>query len=303
MIWFFRRLMQGLFSLWLLATITFFLMKFFPGSPFDDEVTLHPNVREQLERQYGLDQPWAHQYLVFVKTLVRGEFGASQFFAGQEARQVILKTFPVTLKISFLALIIALLGGFQIGFFAMLSKTGYLLYELMTLSLLSTPILLVAPLMIYIFSFQLNLLPVALLDGPTSYILPVLAVSLRPLAALARLFYTSMSDNNMSDFLRTARAQGFSERSILLKWNFRNSLMPVLSYLGPLSATLLAGSTMVEVVFAIPGLGTQFVEAVLNRDASMVIGLTLFYGFFVLIFQMIIDMLVAWIDPRTRAQL
>ncbi len=298
MIWFLRRSLQGLLSLWLLATITFLLMKCFPGSPFDDEVTLHPDVRAQLEKQYGLDLPVAEQYFVFLETLAEGHFGVSQFFVGQDSKDVIIKTFPTTLLISFLALLLALLVGIGLSIFAMLSRSGYFIYEAVTLSLLSTPILLVAPLMIYFFGFKMNLFPVALLESPLSYVLPVVAVSLRPMASLARLFYTTLIDNNSADFLRTVRSQGFSEIKILLKWNFRNSMIPALAFLGPLAAVLLAGSTMVEVVFAIPGLGSQFVESVLNRDASMVIGLTLFYGFFIIFFQIVVDFLMAIIDPR-----
>ena len=301
MIWFLRRLLQVLLSLWLLATITFFLMRAFPGSPFDDEVTLHPDVRAQLERQYDLGKSASEQYLKFLGGLVQGNFGTSQFFAGQDAKDIILHTFPVTLTLALGALLLAILAGALLSFWAVLSRPGYLAYEVITLSFLSTPILLAGPLLILVFGFRLNILPVALLESPLSYILPIIAVSLRPMASISRLLYTNLSDNHREDFLRTSRALGFSEVQILLKWNLRNSLVPLLAYLGPLAAVLMAGSTMVEVVFGIPGLGSQFVESVLNRDSSMVIGLTLFYGFFILIFQLVVDVLVAVLDPRVRA--
>jgi oligopeptide transport system permease protein len=294
-----RSLQMGL-SLWLLATLTFFMMKVFPGSPFDDEISLHPSVQKQVEAQYGLNEPIQTQYLVFLKGLVHGNFGVSQFFVGKEAREVIVRTFPTTLKISSLALGLAMISALFLALVAHIGARGYVIYETITLILLSTPLLLAGPLLIYLLGFRLNFLPVALLESPASYVLPVFAVAMRPTASLARLLYTALQDNQQSDYLRTAKAMGHSELRILLKMNMRNSLIPVLAYLGPLAALLLTGSTMVEIVFAIPGLGSQFVEAVLNRDSSMVIGLTIFYGFFILFFQLIVDLGMAWLDPRLR---
>jgi oligopeptide transport system permease protein len=289
-------------SLWLLATLTFFMMKVFPGSPFDEEISLHPSVQQQIEIQYGLHQPIGKQYFTFLQGLLEGRFGVSQFFSGKDARDVIVQTFPVTLRIASMALALALMAALVLALVAHQWSWGYSLYEAVTLVFLSAPILLAGPLLIYLFGFHLNWLPVALLESPAAYVLPVLAVAMRPTASLARLLYTSLQDNLKNDYLRTAKAMGHSDLHILLKLNLRNSLIPMVAYLGPLAAVLLTGSTMVEIVFAIPGLGSQFVEAVLNRDSSMVIGLTLFYGFFILSFQLVVDLVMAGLDPRLRSQ-
>lgn len=297
-----RRALQTLFSLWLLASISFFLLQIFPGSPFDDEISLHPSVVEQINRTYGLDKSTISQYTQFLLALGQGNFGASQFYQGKQAGDIILNFFPTTLILSSLSLAFALCVGVALALLSELNRIGYLIYESLTLLLLSMPLLLLGPLLIYIFAFYFNLLPAALLEDPSSYILPVVVLSLKPLSSIARIFRTSLMQVKMTDYNRTRRAFGFSEANILFKSTLRNSLIPLISYLGPLAALMLTGSTMVEIVFAIPGMGTQFIDAALNRDASLVIGLTLFYGFFIFIFQWVVDVLISILDPRVQLQ-
>lgn len=296
-----RRLFQAVISMWALATLTFVLLKIFPGSPYDEEISMHPSVQRQIENYYHLQQSSLQQYLQFMQHLVRGEFGSSQFFAGREAREVILQYFPTTATLSFFALTLAIVGALILALGSELSAWGRSVYQVVTNVFISLPLLLAGPLFIYLLGFHWDLLPVALLERPSSYILPVVVIAIKPMASLARLLQGSLHENAKQDYLRTARAFGFSPVAVLLKFNLRNALVPFVAYLGPLAALLLAGSTMVEVIFALPGLGSQFVEAVLNRDSAMVMGLTLFYGFFVFFFQMVVDLLLIILDPRLRS--
>lgn len=302
MVYVLKRLSQTVLSLLVLVTLTFFLMKVFPGSPFDEEATLHPSVQLQLNQQYGLQYSWGEQYFYFFKQLVQGNLGVSQFYPGRDASEVILRYFPVTARLAILALAVAIVAALTLALWAIQSAWGYFVYQAVTLVFLSAPLLLAGPLLIYLLGFKFNLLPVALLEGPFSYIMPVLLIAMRPVASLSRLLFTSLQENLSSEYLRTARAFGFSETSILIRKNLRAALIPFVAHLGPLAALLLAGSVMVEIIFAIPGLGSQFVESVLNRDTTMVIGLTLFYGFFILGFQVVVDLAIGILDPRVRQQ-
>jgi oligopeptide transport system permease protein len=294
------RFLQTLFSLWLLATITFFLMKVFPGSPFDDEIQLHPTVLEKVEKAYGLQENTIVQYFIFLKNLSLGQFGSSQVFLEKDAKEVILEHFPVTLSLAVLSFITSFLIGTFIALSSFYSRLTEKFYDSLTLILVSIPIVLAGPALIYFFGIYLQWLPVALLEEGKSYILPVLIISLRPISSIARILKNSLQESLSADYSRTLRSFGFSQNYILFKSAFKNSLIPLLAYLGPLCAGLLAGSTVVEILFAIPGLGTQFVEAALNRDASMVLGLTVFYGFFIYIFQWLVDLLILVVDPRTQ---
>lgn len=199
-----------------------------------------------------------------------------------------------------MAITLAIFCAFLLAFAGHYNRFGKRIFEFSTITLLSTPILLLGPLMIYLFGFYFDLLPVALLEKPSSYILPVLILSLKPMSSLARLLYYSINENLNLEFVLTHKSFGFSDFRIYAKYVLKNSIIPFVSYLGPLCAVMLTGSTMVEIIFALPGLGTQFVEATLNRDSSLVVGLTLFFGFFVLIFQCLVDLTVWVLDPRAK---
>lgn len=295
-----RRIIQTLISLFVLTSLTFFLLKFFPGSPFDEEISLHPSVQQQIESLYRLHQSWWQQYLSYFSQLLQGHLGVSQFFQDKSVESVLAGHLPVTLALSALTLCFSSVVAILLAIFSRLSQVGKWTHELVSLFFLSVPTLLAGPLLIYLFGFYWNLLPVALLEMPSSYILPVLVLSLKPIASLARLLEIQLSENARLDDLKMMEGLGVSRLRLLLKYNLKKSIIPFVSYWGGLAGVMLGGSAMVEIVFSIPGMGSQFIEAVLNRDTSLVIGLTLFYGFFIFAFQLLVDIVLPFFDPRMR---
>lgn len=296
-----RRLLQTALSLLVLVTLTFFLLKLFPGSPFDEEISLHPSVQEQVEKNYGLQQSWVKQYIVYTGQLLQGHLGVSQFFKDKTVESVLRAHLPTTLILTLSSLVFSSVVAVLLAMMARFSVVGFVLYETLSLFFLSVPTLLAGPLLIYLFGFYWNLLPVALLEGPSSYVLPILVLSFKPIASLTRLLEVQLSENSRSDDLRTMEGLGVSKLRLLLKYNLKKSLIPFVSYWGGLAGIMLGGSAMVEIIFSIPGMGSQFIEAVLNRDTSLVIGLTLSYGFFIFIFQFLVDLLLPLLDPRLRS--
>jgi oligopeptide transport system permease protein len=295
-----RRLIQTTISLFVLVTLTFVLLKLFPGSPFDDEVSLHPSVQEQIENTYGLHQTSLQQYFYYIGSLLHGHFGVSQFFQDKSVESVLKGHLPTTFYLSVLSLLLSSAVAVCMAVVARLSQVGLVAYELSSLFLLSVPTLLAGPLLIYFFGFYWNLLPVALLERPTSYLLPVLVLSLKPTASLSRLLEAQLRENSTLDDLRMMEGLGVSKLRLLLKYNLKKSLIPFVSYWGGLAGVMLGGSAVVEIVFSIPGMGSQFIEAVLNRDTSLVIGLTLVYGFSIFTFQLLVDLTLPLLDPRLR---
>lgn len=293
--------MQTLISLFVLASLCFFLLRAFPGSPFDDEVSLNPKLEENLKSFYGLDRSIPEQYLFFVKNLLQGNLGYSMHFEGKSVLSVIGQGLPTTLKLGGIALIFSLLIGFTIGFLAARSKKFEIWHSYYVVVAISLPTLMMGPLLIWYFGFKLDLLPVAYLNSWQGYILPVLLLSLRPIAVLSRLLKNSLSESLRSDYSRTAKAMGLGQTQILLKWALKNSMIPFLSYVAVLIAGLLSGSLVIEMLFAIPGLGLQFLDSLLNRDYSLVIGLALFYGVLLMLAQLVIDIIIQRLDPRIKS--
>lgn len=295
-----HRALVTVLSMWALLTLTFILLQFFPGSPYDDEIELHPTVQEQIRASLGLDRSAIEQYFNYFSRVLQGDLGVSQIYPGRSVRDVIVTHFPTTLRISGFALLLALVFSIGGTLLALSSKLGRALFQPVAVVVLSLPTLFVGPLFILYFGVYLRWFPAALLSGPLSYVLPVFLLSLRPAAGLSRLLWNAMEEAGRTMDIQFMRGMGVSEERLRMKYILRKSVVPYLSYLAYVSAGLLAGSAIIEVLFAIQGMGSQFIDAVLNRDATIVLGLTLFYGFFVMLFQFVFECIVLLLDPRLR---
>lgn len=299
-----RKLLEVGVSLLTLSLLTFALLKALPGGPFDDEMTLNSVVKAELTQHWQADAPWYSQAVTYLGNLAQGDLGVSMLRPDRSVAEIISSGLSNTLKLNSIALGIIIFGALLISVLSMRFRGSAIetFLDQMILCLLSLPSLFWGPLLIYLFGFHWNLLPTALLATPWHYILPVLTLSLRPLASLVRLLKNSMNDNYHLDYVRTAKAKGVSEWGILSRHVLKNSMIPFLSYLGPLTVSLLSGSFLVEVLFAVPGLGTEFISALNDRDYTLIMGLTLFYGFMLIVINLFIDLLLKIVDPRLREE-
>jgi len=299
-----KKLFELLTSLGFLATLTFFLLRLLPGGPFDDDAALNPLVRERLQDHWGTSQNFLMQVLNYLAALVRGDLGISMIRPDRTVTDIISQGLAKTFLLNSLALIVVVFGAFALATGAIYWRGTWFeksVDQLMVV-LLSLPSLFWGPLLIYLFGFYWDILPVALLEGPQYYILPVLTLSARPIASLVRLLKGSLEENLAQDYVRTAKAKGLGAGAVLFKHILRNSWMPFLSYAGPLLVGLLSGSFLVEMLFAVPGLGSEFIQALNDRDYTVIVGLTLFYGSLLMTANMLFDLLMRQADPRLREQ-
>lgn len=302
--YFVEKVFETLTSLACLATLTFFLLKFLPGAPFDDERRLHPTVQATLNEQWRLDDAWYVQGFSYLSSIARGDFGVSMARPERAVSEILLQGLKNTFLLNGISLIVVIAGSLLFSVLAMRYRGAWFetVVEQSAIALVALPSLFWGPLLIYFFGFYLNLLPVALLLSPWHYVLPVLTLSARPLASLTRLLKSSLEENDRFDYVRTARAKGLSPWSVLIHHILRNSLIPFLSYLGPLCVSILSGSVLVEMLFAIPGLGSEFLSALNDRDYTLIAGSTFLYGFFLIVTNSIIDLLLKVVDPRLREE-
>lgn len=300
----FKRLLSAVPTLFVLITITFFMMRAAPGGPFDSERSVDPEVRAKLEQAYHLDESLPQQYLRYLGQLAKGDLGPSFKYADRTVNEMIASGFPVSLTIGGLALLLAVLIGGALGVYAALRQNTFADYGLMTLAMtgISVPSYVVAPLMILLFAVMLGWLPAGGWGHVSSVILPVIALTLPMVAYIARLMRGSMIEVLRSNYIRTARAKGLPERIVILRHALRPAFMPVLSFLGPAAAGIITGSVVIEQIFGIPGIGRYFVTAALNRDYTVVMGVVIFYGVLVILFNFIVDLLYGALDPRVRVQ-
>jgi len=297
-----RRLLTIVPTLWAIATLTFFMLRWAPGGPFLAERDIPEGVRAQLEHTYGLDRPLGEQYLTFLGRAVRFDFGPSYKYPARQVREIIAGALPVSLELGALALLVALLIGVPIGVVAAVRHNRAEDHAAMGLALagVSIPNFVLGPLLVLVFSLGLFVLPPALWRGPESRILPVLTLSTAYVAYIARLTRAGMLEVLRQDFVRTARAKGLPEHQVVMRHAMRLGILPVVSYLGPAAARILMGSVVVESVFQIPGLGRYLVNAAFNRDYTLVMGGVLFYAAFLLILNLMVDVAYTWLDPRVE---
>jgi oligopeptide transport system permease protein len=297
-----RRLLLFVPTLWVIATLTFFLMRLAPGGPFNAERDIPQAARAALAQKYGLDRPLAVQYVSFLARAARLDFGPSYKFPTRQVREIILEGFPVSAELGGWALLVALLVGIPLGVIAAQRQNTAADTAVMAAALagVSVPNFVLGPLLVLAFSLGLYWLPPALWDGPQSRVLPVLTLSAAYVAYIARLTRAGMLEALRQDFIRTARAKGLPERVVVLKHALRLGLLPVLSYLGPATAAIIMGSLVVEQVFAVPGLGRYLVNGAFNRDYTLVMGVVLFYAAFLMALNLLVDLAYAWLDPRVE---
>lgn len=298
-----KRILGAVPTLLILMTLTFFIMKVVPGGPFDQERALPPEVQANLDAKYHFDEPVWKQYMRYLGDLAKGDLGPSyRYMGGRTVNEIIKETLPVSAEIGFFAIILAVVVGIPIGVMSAAKKNTWLDFSAMFLAIagVSLPNFLVASFLILIFSVYLGWLPPALWEDWHSLVLPVITLAVRPIALIARLTRASVIETLHTDYVRTAESKGLDSRTVLFKHALRNALVPVVTLLGPLVAAVITGSFVVEMIFALPGLGKHFVGAVIDRDYTLIMGVTLVYGIIVVGCNLIVDVLYVWLDPRIR---
>lgn len=297
------RLLQAIPVILAVITVTFFLMRVAPGGPFDGEKAVIPEVKAALEAQYRLDQPLLWQYLAYLRDLASGDFGPSFKYPGRSVNELIGAGLPVTAELGVYALLLATLIGTLAGVIAALKPNTAQDYLPMGLAMIGicVPSLLLGPLLVLVFGIQLEWLPVSGWgDIPGDKILPSITLGAAYAAYIARLARAGMLEVLSQDYIRTARAKGLPEWQVVVKHGLRGGLLPVLAFLGPAFAGLLAGSFVVETVFQIPGLGRFYVQAAFNRDYTMILGTSVFLSVLIVLFNLLSDLLAAALNPRLR---
>jgi oligopeptide transport system permease protein len=298
----FKRIFEAGITLFVIVTIVFALLRLMPGGPFDTEKALPPEVMANLAAKYKLDAPLAEQYTNYLNKLVHGDLGESYKYIGRPVSTIIGDTFPISLQLGIYALILSYLIGIPLGVIAASKHNSWVDTSTMFVAMsgVTLPSFLVAAILILIFSFQLQILPPALWEGPIYYILPVITLGIRPAAIIARLTRSSVLDVIRADFVRTAYAKGLSQKMILFKHVLKNSLIPVLTYSGPLIADIISGAFIIEMIFAVPGMGRHLILSVTNRDYPLVLGMALLYSVILVVCNLLVDLCYAVVDPRIK---
>jgi oligopeptide transport system permease protein len=298
-----RRLLHGLAVLWVVATLTFALLRLAPGGPFDSERRLPPEVLANIQAKYHLDEPFLRQYLRYLTGILHGDFGPSYKYLDRDVNKIIADTLPTSALLGLLALLVAVILSFPTGLIAAYFRNSWIdRLALLAATLgISLPHFILGALLIWLFALQLGWLQAGRWDNVASMILPTVTLSAAPAAYIAALLRSTLIENLSEDFIRTARAKGLRESVVLFKHALRNSLVPVLTVMGPLTAALLTGSFVVEYVFAIPGMGRFFITAVTDRDYPLIMGVTLVYTALLIAANLLVDLCYSYVDPRIRA--
>jgi oligopeptide transport system permease protein len=286
----------------LVVSVTWVLIRLAPGSFYSNEKTLPPAIEANIKRKYGLDKPWYQQYFLMISNVVRGDFGDSLKYQGESVNDIIKRHLPYSATIGALAYLVALMVGLSAGIIASIRQNSGFDYGSMATAMLglSVPNFVLGPILVLVFALGVYWLPPARWGGITNLILPVLTLAAIYMAYIARLTRAGMLEVMRSDYIRTARAKGLSETSVILRHGIRGGLIPVVSYTGPALAGLLAGTVVVEKVFAIPGLGNIFIQSVLNRDEPLTLGIVAFLSILIMVFNLIVDISYGILDPRIR---
>ncbi|MBM7703238.1 ABC transporter permease [Metabacillus iocasae] len=298
----FKRILAMVITLWLIVTLTFFLMHAIPGSPFNEERNTSEMVQKNLEAHYHLDEPLIIQYFIYLKSLVSLDFGPSITQPSQTVNDLLGRGFPISFELGMITLVIAVLSGITLGVLAALRHNGIIDYLAMTFAVLgiSIPNFVMATLLIQQVAVNWGILPVATWTSWKHMILPTLALATGPMAIIARLTRSSMLEVLTQDYIRTARAKGLTPFKIVFKHALRNALLPVVTVLGTLAAGILTGTFVIEQIFAIPGMGKYFVESINQRDYPVIMGTTVFYSAFLILMLFLVDLAYGILDPRIK---
>ena len=297
-----KRIFNAVLVLWVVITITFGLMYAIPGGPFTVEKSLPPVVLKSIEERYKLNDPLYKQYGDYLTNLVQGDLGPSFKYPGRSVNDIIKDGFPVSFQLGMEAVLIAVIIGIPAGVLAAVKQGKWQDHAVNFCTTLgvAVPSFVVAALLIYVLSTKLHLLPSAMWEGWQYQIMPALALSGMPMSFIARLTRSSMLDVLGQDYIKTARAKGLSRLTVLFKHALPNSLIPVITYIGPMAAGILTGSFVIENIFAIPGLGQYFVTSIYNRDYTVILGVTIFYSVIVIVLNMLVDLIYPLLDPRIK---
>ena len=299
-----KRLFAGLLTVIVLITIAFALMHAMPGGPFSpaEERKTPPEVLKAIEVKYGLDRPLWEQYVSYWKNLLKGDLGISYRKLDTTVNEIVLGHFPVSAQVGLYAVILSLLIGVPLGILSAIYRGKALDLGSMAFATIgiSVPVFVISILLMYLFAGILKWLPSFGLTSWRHYILPVTCLCFNPIAYIARQTRSSMLEVMEQDYIRTARAKGVREFSVIMRHALKNAIMPVVTYLGPLVAGLLTGSFVVERLFSVPGIGRNFVQSISERDYTVIMGLTIFFGIFVVICNIVVDICYALIDPRVK---
>ncbi|HJC57598.1 MAG TPA: ABC transporter permease [Candidatus Eisenbergiella intestinipullorum] len=295
-----KRIFLAIVTLLIICAITFFAMNAIPGGPFDGEKAISQEVRAALEKRYNLDKPVPEQFVIYMNNLLHGDFGIS-LKTGREIKTVIGESFLVSAKLGGMAVVVAVILGVIFGSIAALTRNHLpdrLIIFFSTL-LTSLPSFVLGTLLLLVFCVKLGWIPVWSVDN-RNYVLPVISLAAYPMAYITRLTKTSMLDVMGQDYVRTARAKGVSTLKVIFKHTLRNALIPVITYVGPMTASILTGSLVVEQIFTIGGLGAKFVDGITNRDYTLIMGTTIFLAVLMVTVNLITDVVYKLIDPRIK---
>lgn len=297
-----KRIAYALITIWIIITITFFLMYLVPGGPFLSEKAPSPEILKAMQIKYGLDKPVIVQYKNYLVNVAQGDLGYSIKRKGQLITQIIGEKFPVSAKLGGFAIITAILFGIPLGSVAALKRGKWLDKTIMVVSTagVSIPAFVVATALMVYLGVYLKILPTYGLKTPLHYIMPVFSLALYPMAYISRLMRSSLLDVIGQDYIRTAKAKGVSSFFVLFKHALRNALIPVITYIGPLTAGILTGSFVIEKIFTIPGLGREFITSITGRDYPVIMGVTIFFASLIVLLNLMVDLLYVAVDPRIK---
>ncbi|WMJ87827.1 ABC transporter permease [Anaerocolumna sp. MB42-C2] len=297
-----KRVSAAIVTIFIVTTITFFLMNLVPGGPFVAEKSISVQAQKALAEKFGLDKPLIVQYKNYLVNALKGDFGLSLKQRGRDVTGIIFSKFPVSARLGGISVLVALIIGIPLGSIAAINRGKWLDNFIIVIATggIAVPSFVLCTVGMYVFGVHLGLLPTFGLTSPLHYVLPVFALSFYPTAYITRLMRSSMLDVIGQDYIRTARAKGVSQFLSLFKHALRNAILPVVTYVGPLLAYTLTGSFIVEKIFVIPGLGGQFVSSIMNRDYTVIMGTTIFLATLVIVMNTIVDIVYKLIDPRIQ---
>nr|WP_276932712.1 ABC transporter permease [Globicatella sulfidifaciens] len=300
----FKRIVYILIALFFIITLTFFLMRIAPGSPFASERALTPAIEKQLNETYGLDNPWYVQYKDYLLNILKFDFGESMKYKGRSTNDMIFNSFPISLALGAQALFLAVGFGVLLGVISAMyhNKLGDYISTIIAVLGISIPSFILAGLMQYFLGLKLGLFPLSGWKGFSYTIMPSFAIALSYMGNVAKMVRSSMLEQNTSEYVKLARAKGLRKWNVVFKHSLRNALLPVITYLGPLTAGVVTGSFIIENIFAIPGLGKHFVTSINNRDYTMIMGTTVFYSILLLFAVLIVDIIYVMVDPRIKLE-
>ena len=295
-----KRVAMGVLSIFIVATLTFFLMNLVPGGPFVAEKSISKEAQAALEAKYGLDKPLLERYATYMTDFVKGDMGLSLRQRGRTVSDIIFSKFPVSARLAGFAVAVAVLVGIPLGCLSAYNrgKLGDNIIIVFATCGIAIPSFISSVILLYTFGSKLNILPTVGLNTMSSYIMPVTALAIYPTAYITRLMRSSLLDGMGQDYIRTAKAKGLSNFKILFKHALRNAVLPVVTYVGPMLASLMTGSFVVEKIFTVPGLGRDFVSAINQRDYTLIMGTTIVLATLIITANVIVDILYKIIDPR-----